>query len=284
MRLARIEVLTEHLMNLIGERNPYSSPDHLASVEEYISACFKNYGLGIREETVSFNGMESKNIFAIKPGTERGLFIIGAHYDTVQGTPGADDNASAIAALLEIAYCLQSVVLKNSLVFCGFALEEYGFVGSRIYAESLRECKEEVLGMISLEMLGYRSTKSGSQVYPPYVDASRYPDRADFIALVGNEPSADLTLSIASGMKHSVPDLPVEYLIVPGCGDDFSEIRLSDHSPFWDSGFPAVMVTDTAFFRNPNYHKPSDTMETLDLKFILDNTQAVAGFLQQHLG
>lgn len=137
--------------------------------------------------------------------------------------------------------------------------------------------------MISLEMLGYKNPQPGSQSYPPYVDISQFPDTGDFIAVVGNEPSAELTQTLAQAMARSVPALKVETLVVPGQGENFSEVRLSDHSPFWDAGIPAVMVTDTAFFRNPNYHNPSDTLETLDLEFIRDNAQAVAAFLHQFL-
>ena len=137
--------------------------------------------------------------------------------------------------------------------------------------------------MISLEMLGFKNTEPGSQSYPPYIDPRQYPDTGDFIAVMGNEPSADLAKVLAEGMTHSVPSLKVEKLVVPGQGESFAEVRLSDHSPFWDAGIPAVMVTDTAFFRNPNYHQPGDTLETLDLEFIRDNAQAVTGFLKQLL-
>ena len=137
--------------------------------------------------------------------------------------------------------------------------------------------------MISLEMLGFKITESGSQSYPPYVDPSQYPDTGDFTAVVANEPSAGLANALMKGMKNAAPSLKVETLVVPGQGENFAEVRLSDHSPFWDAGIPAVMVTDTAFFRNPNYHQPSDTLDTLDLKFIRDNAQAVAGFLKQFL-
>ena len=110
---------------------------------------------------------------------------------------------------------------------------------------------------------------------------SQYPDTGDFIAVVGNEPSAGLARALAEGM--AVSGLKVETLLVPGQGENFTEVRLSDHSPFWDAGIPAAMVTDTAFFRNPNYHQPSDTLETLNLEFIRDNARAVAGFLKHFL-
>ena len=137
--------------------------------------------------------------------------------------------------------------------------------------------------MISLEMVGYRDSKPGSQSYPIYVDPTRYPDTGDFIAVVGNDPSAKLTQQVTEGMRDSQPTLPVEQLIVSGSGVEFDEVRLSDHSSFWDHAIPAVMITDTAFFRNPNYHQPSDTLDTLDLEFIRDTTEAVAGFLQHYL-
>ncbi len=277
------ERITQHLEILVGERNPYTSPGHLAASGDYISQQFKHIGLKIREDRVPFDSMETKNILGIQPGPNKGIFIVGAHYDSVQGTPGADDNASAVAALLEIARCLQPFPLKYSLIFCGFTLEEYGFVGSRQFAKSLRSQKDEVLGMISLEMLGFCNREKGSQTYPLYVDPTQYPDRGDFIAVVGNEPSVGLTLALVNGMKESVPQLPVEHLVVPGRGDQFEDVRLSDHAPFWDDGFQAVMVTDTAFFRNPHYHQFTDTLETLDLEFLKNVAGSVAGFLKLYL-
>ena len=138
--------------------------------------------------------------------------------------------------------------------------------------------------MISLEMLGYKTNAPQSQTYLPYVDTEKYPDSGDFIAVVGNEPSAQLTQSLAKGMKQHVPSLKVETLVVPGTGENFSEVGLSDHAPFWDAGIPAVKVTETAFFCNPHYHKPSDTLETLDMEFIRENAEAVAETLKTLLG
>ncbi len=212
-----------------------------------------------------------------------GVFVIGAHYDSVEGSPGADDNASAVSALLEIARCLDDCQFRVPLVFAGFTLEEYGFVGSEYFIEQALRRKEKILGMISLEMLGYCDSTPGSQQYPPYMDPTQYPVRGDFIAIVGNEPSTDLTMTIKQNMIANSPSLPVEHLLVPGSGANFTEVRLSDHSPFWDHGIPAVMITDTAFFRNPHYHQPTDTLETLDIEFILKATKGVLGFLSQYL-
>ena len=278
-----IERINKHLKLLVGERNPYSSPERLVAAGDYISKHFQNYNFTVREEKVVFDTIESKNIIAFKSGAHKEMFVVGAHYDSVQNSPGADDNASAVAALLEIARCLEPETLKYSIAFCGFALEEYGCVGSRQFVKNLGYKKEKILGMISLEMLGFSDGEEGSQTYPHYVDPTRYPDRGDFIAVIGNENSAELTLATKEGMRKTVPFLPVEHLIVPGRGNEFQDVRLSDHSPFWDEGHRAVMITDTAFFRNPNYHQPTDTLDTLNFDFLKNVTTAISGFLKFYL-
>ena len=280
--LLRIE---NHLGALMGERNPHSSPESLKRCADYIADQFRRSQLTVQEEQVPFEAGASDNILGYKKGTAGDLdpFVLAAHYDTVEGSPGADDNASAVAALLETAHCLQSVPLKTPLVFAAFTLEEYGFLGSHHHIVEAKKNNKGFCGMISLEMVGYRDSTPGSQSYPVYVDPTRYPDTGDFIAVVGNEPSSKLAHQITEGMRASEPALPIEQLIVPGQGDEFTEVRLSDHSPFWEHGIPAIMITDTAFFRNPNYHQASDTLDTLDLDFIRDTTEAVVGFLKRHL-
>lgn len=278
-----LEKIRQHLDNLVGERNPFTQPGHLEKTAKYLSDQFEAMGLTVSRETVEFEGTRSQNILAQTPGETDGLFVLAAHYDSVPDTPGADDNASAVAALLEIARVLSQTSQQKSLIFAAFTLEEYGFIGAKHFINHDPERKNRISGMISLEMVGFKTTAPGSQSYPPYVDSGQYPDTGDFIAVVGNEPSANLAQNLARGMARSVPALKVETLVVPGQGENFEEVRLSDHSPFWDAGIPAVMVTDTAFLRNPHYHQPSDTLETLDLEFIRDNAQAVAGFLKQFL-
>jgi len=280
--IARLE---HHLRALVGERNPLTSLDQLHRCGRYIEASLQDSGLRMEREEVPFNGTLSHNILGFKAGSDpsRGTFVLAAHYDSVQGTPGADDNASAVAALLETARCLEPVRLGATLLFASFTLEEYGFVGCRHFLAGAHRRKDRFRGMVSMEMIGFRNGEPGSQSFPPYVDASRYPDRGNFLAAVGNEPSRALTESLAQGMQTAHPRLPVHTLIVPGRGDAFTEVRLSDHSPFWEVGVPAVMLTDTAFFRNPHYHQPTDTLETLDLEFLQDGTRAMAGFLERHL-
>lgn len=278
--------ITEHLEAIIGERNPFTSMEKLKETAGYIEDQFISLGLRIEKEDVPYRGISSQNILGYRDGSEGSdeYFIIAAHYDSVEGTPGADDNASAVAALLEVARMLEPIPLKTTLLYAGFTLEECGFIGSTQFAQRARQAGDRIEGMIALEMLGYRTHAPGSQTYPAYVDPARFPDKGDFIAVVGNEPSMNLTTAMAESIRQTVPQLPVELLILPGRGDQFEEIRLSDHSPFWENGFRAVMITDTAFFRNPNYHQSTDTLETLDIEFIRDISIGIAGFLKTYLG
>lgn len=273
--------IRRHLEALVGERNPFSSPQALEAAGAYIQARFRECEFEVWREEVIFDGRPFFNVFGELSGThpERGVMIVGAHYDTVEQTPGADDNASAVAALLEIARCLKDTTPPLPILFAGFTLEEYAFVGSQHLCARLGKEAAPVAGMISLEMLGYRSRAKGSQTYPPYVDASRYPEQGDFIAVVGNEVSAHMTQSMADIMKQAVPGLGVEILVVPGTGQGFQDVQLSDHAPFWERGDKAVMLTDTAFYRNPHYHQPSDTLDTLDLEFIRDISEGVCAYL-----
>jgi hypothetical protein len=275
--------ILKHLEALVGERNPFSTPGPLEQAGGYIAHQFQSMGLSVSREEVPFEGITSHNIFGLKEGTDSsaGTFILGAHYDSVQGTPGADDNASAVAALLEVARCLQETPVKGSILFTAFTLEEYGFIGSRQMAARVKEsCDPIITGMISLEMLGYRTREPGSQTYPPYIPANQYPDTGDFIAVVGNEPSQSLALGLAKTLKQAKPELGVESLVLPGRGDQFVEVRLSDHCSFWEQDFKAAMLTDTAFFRNPHYHQATDTLETLDIDFIRDICAGLTEYLK----
>lgn len=285
MREPDLNNIKKHLTELVRERNLFTTPEQLAGAGEYIRRQMQSVNLSVTEETVPFEGQQSMNLLGLKSGADpsAGTFVLGAHYDTVEGSPGADDNASAVSALLETARCLEDSQLNKSLLFAAFTLEEYGFVGSRHFLEQDDNGEENFSGMISLEMVGFCNPEAGSQQYPPYVDSTQYPDSGDFIAVVGNEPSATLAHSLAEVMDQDVPPLSVQKLVVPGRGDQFREVTLSDHFPFWEKNIPAVMVTDTAFLRNPNYHQPSDTLDTLDIEFIGKVTKGICKFLESYL-
>ena len=273
--------IRRHLEALAGERNPFSAPQELEAAGAYIEARLRECELEVWREQVMFDGRPFFNVFGELSGAhpERGVMIVGAHYDTVEQTPGADDNASAVAALLEIARCLKDATPPLPILFAGFTLEEYAFVGSQHLCARLGKEHAPIAGMISLEMLGYRDRTPGSQQYPPYVDPSQYPGQGDFIAVVGNEISHHMTKSLADIMKKSTPGLGVEFLVVPGRGEGFQDVQLSDHAPFWERGHKAVMITDTAFYRNPHYHQPTDTLDTLDLDFIRDIAAGLCAYL-----
>ncbi len=262
-----IENLKGHVRNIHFDRNPYDRHPELEQVAQYIQGEFSKIGLEVKEDSFQWEGKTHKNILAVKRGkaSPDRVVILGAHYDTVPGSPGADDNASAIAVLLEVAKNIQKISLGSTLKLIAFGLEEYGYVGSLHYAERAKKRGEEIHGMISLEMVGFTGPR---QDYPPYMDPKYYPPVGDFIGIVGNENSKALLEVVRRTFKAQIPQLPSEFLLVPGNGVGMEEVRLSDHSPFWDSGFPALLVTDTAFLRNPNYHLPSDTMETLDFEFM----------------
>lgn len=262
-----IENLRKHVLNIHFDRNPFDRSFELGRAAQYIQSEFLKLGLEVYEDHFQWEGKSYKNIVAEKKGmTSPHIgFILGAHYDTVPGSPGADDNASAIAVLLEVARNIQAVPLDSTVRCIAFCLEEYGYIGSTHYVESLKKEKEEILGMISLEMVGFTGPR---QDYPPYLNPKYYPNVGDFIAIIGNERSKELLERVCQSFKTHIPELPLEFLVVPGNGERMEEVRLSDHSSFWDYGISALMVTDTAFLRNPNYHLPSDRMETLNFEFM----------------
>jgi Zn-dependent M28 family amino/carboxypeptidase len=202
---------------------------------------------------------------------DSGVFVLGAHLDSRENTPGADDNASAVAVLLEMARLLgtqnmAAVPEGVDLELVIFDLEELGMLGAAFHAESCRQQNRSLIGMVSLEMLGYCSHEPGSQTLPEGLQGI-YSDIGNFIAVVGNQNSSSLIQHFAEAFQQ-VDQLPCESLQVPDNGLPLPPTRLSDHSPFWDAGFPALMITDTSFMRNPHYHEPSDTPETLDRDFL----------------
>jgi aminopeptidase YwaD len=265
--MVSVESLRRHLESIPSDRNPYEGYPRLEQAARYIQGEFLKAGLKVKEDCFQWEGKSYKNIVAEKKGRTfpNKVLILGAHYDTVPGSPGADDNASAVAVLLEIAREIQSVSLQMTIRFVAFTLEESGYIGSSRYVGSLKKGNEEILGMISLEMVGFTGPR---QDYPPYLDPKYYPNVGDFIALVGNERSRKLLEKVSKSFKTRIPQLPLQSLDVPGNGERMEEVRLSDHSVFWDEGYAALLVTDTSFLRNPNYHLPSDRVETLDFEFM----------------
>jgi len=262
-----IENLKGHVQNIHFDRSPYHHYLELEQAAQYIKREFIDIGLDVKEDHFQWEGKPYKNIVAEKKGitSSHRVFILGAHYDTVPGSPGADDNASAIAVLLEVARNIQAVSLECTVRFIAFCLEEYSYIGSTHYVENLEKGREEILEMISLEMLGFTGPR---QNYPPYLNPKYYPNVGDFIAIIGNERSKELLEKVCQSFKTHIPQIPLEFIVVSGNGEGMEEVRLSDHSTFWNRGMSALMVTDTGFLRNPNYHLPSDRIETLNFEFM----------------
>ena len=204
------------------------------------------------------------NLILRLPGQRQELapVLVAAHYDGPLGSPGADDNASGVAALLELARRWAQTPPKRPVWLVAFDQEEWGMVGSAALARELKSSGQRLHLMLSLEMLGYTAEE---QNYPLEAMKALYGSRGDFIALVANTGAAALLPGLSRGMGAHVK---TKVLPVPFKGRQLPDVRLSDHSPFWDEGYNAVMVTDTSFMRNPHYHQPSDTIETLDLPFL----------------
>lgn len=286
--IQRIEAHLRLLTEEIGERSVRQWDRH-AKARDAIYEIFERLGLQPVFETYDYKGTPVSNVIAeINPGANPlQRYIVGAHYDTVTGTVGADDNASGVAVLLELAAVLQQnrALLQNgpSIRLVAFALEEppvfsTRFMGSKIHAGAMKANQGRLDGMICLEMVGYTCHDEGCQSYPFPLNLMNYPKTGDFIGIVGNLSSRRFTAALMDAFNKN-PALPTISLNVPFNGLLTPAIRLSDHASFWDQGFEAVMITDTAFYRNPHYHLPSDTMEMLDIDFMAELVRSLLIFL-----
>ena len=270
-----IEVLRGHVLELssnIGERSVLRG-DGLDRAAAYVRETFEAAGLTVTDQAYEYEGRRVVNLIADPPGAEANAvpFIIGAHYDSVIDTPGADDNASAVAVMLELARRTTTNLPKLPLRFVAFTLEEppthaTRHQGSRVFVKRLTEDRRQIAGAIILEMVGLTTPK---QRYPLLLKSAGYPDAGNFIGVVGNRASRPLGEKVLQGMRKN-PALPVESIFVWFNGWILADTRLSDHAPFWDNGFQAIMITDTAYFRNQNYHGPNDTADTLDYAFMAE--------------
>jgi hypothetical protein len=263
---ARLEAHVRMVSTQLSPRDE-SHPENLDHVAAYIRAEFQRAKGVVSDQPYEVNGKTYRNVIAWFGSESSQRIIVGAHYDTAGPFPGADDNASGVAGLIELAQLLSRQQLPIRVELVAFTLEEPPYfrtahMGSAIHAASLRKQGVDVRAMISLEMIGYFSDEPQSQKFPMSFLGAFYPSRGNFIGVVGKLGAGLLVRRVKAAMRASSP-LPVYSInspsLVPG-------VDFSDQLNYWNAGYDAVMITDTAFFRNQNYHTAHDTPDRLDYK------------------
>ena len=263
---AHVRVLAENLIP-----RDWKHPDNLDRAAGYIRQEFEAAGARVREQRYEMEGKTYRNVVAVLGPETRELIVVGAHYDAFGNFPGADDNASGVAGLIELAHSFGKVPLRSRVELVAFALEEpatmegpglfrgpYG--GSAVHAASLLERNADVRMVLNLEMIGFFSDKEDTQRYPMSLMELLYPSRGDFIAVIGRFGQGDTVRAVKSVLRSASP-LPVYSVSAPAF---VQGVDWSDHANYWKARYKAVMVTDTALYRNRNYHTIRDKPETLD--------------------
>lgn len=267
-----IESLRQWVGILAVPRNFSGEPAENKRVSRWIQDQFTSWGYEVKVTGAC------GNIIAVPPGIAGEIVILGAHFDSVPRSPGADDNASAVAAMMMCARVLAQS--RIPVAFVAFNREEDGFLGSTEFVgEFLPVTGWQIRLAHILEMVGYASSAPGSQRVPSQLPID-LGDKGDFLGLLANDSSASVMSQVLRNARTCTPSLPVTGLKVPpGAELVFPVLARSDHVPFWKNKIPAMMWTDTAEFRNPNYHKPGDTPETLDYNFLKNVTQLLIATL-----
>jgi len=278
-----LEILLQSHVRMLSERIGNRSMFAYEKLEEsatFITDQFKSYGYAVDHQGYDVHNKKAYNIIATHRGDTHTneIVLVGAHYDTCFN-PGADDNASGVAGLLALAKMISLHKTNRTIQFVAFVNEEPPFfktkdMGSRVFAKKACNDGEDIKAVIILEMIGYYSHALHSQRYPPLLGLL-YPNKANFICMVGNWHSRKLGKQVLTHFKEYTT-FPIESYIGPGFvpGVDFS-----DHWSFWKEGYPAVMITDTAFYRYPHYHQASDTYEKLDYPSMAHVVSALSNVL-----
>lgn len=254
------------LATQIGERH-LGIPRRLDAASDYIARSLSDSGYAVERQTFDARGHTCANLIAELPGGDRAdeIVLVGAHYDTVVDCPGANDNASGVAAVLALARLWAAARPARTLRLLAFANEEAPYfgdpqaMGSWVYARRCHQRNEKIVAMVSLETIGYYSDQPRSQRYPPPLGLF-YPSEGNFIGFVGNLRSRQLVRDVIESFRRHAR-FPSEAAALP---ESVPGVGWSDHWAFWQEGYPALMVTDTAPFRYPYYHTPQDTSEKLD--------------------
>jgi Zn-dependent M28 family amino/carboxypeptidase len=259
--------LRAHVGMLSRALHPRDSqhPENLERCADFIGAQFSAAGLAMESQWFDVHGTPYRNVIGRFGAGKGSKVVVGAHYDAFGDTPGADDNASGVAALIELAYLLGKQAPDREIELVAYVLEEPPFfrtpsMGSAIHAKRLAAEKASLAGVIVLETIGYFREDWGSQSYPSALFRLFYPSRGNFVAVVGRSDQGGWIKTVKAGMKGAT-DLPVYSVRAPS---SIPGIDFSDHASYWPYSIDAVMITDTAFYRNRAYHAAGDTPDTLD--------------------
>ena len=274
-----VKALQQHVYMLadeIGERNVFR-PDALHDAERYITQTWQTMGYKVQSQVYELNEVRSANLEVTVQGSDKAneIILIGAHYDSVRGSPGANDNGSGVAALLELSRLFVSSKPQRTIRFVAFVNEEPPFyyssdMGSMHYAKAARQRDDDIRLMLSLETMGYYRDEAKSQDYPPLFRYF-YPDKGNFIAFVSNFGSRSKLKKLTKAFE-GCSNFPAEHVStfswIPG-------VNWSDHLSFWRTNYDALMVTDTAFYRYPYYHSYEDTADKLDYERLAKVTKGL---------
>jgi hypothetical protein len=278
-------MVVEHMQFLSVQRNHSAHQGALNTIRDSIATRFNRFGLQTQTSSFNFGTFGGQNIWGRHPGLldERKTIIVDGHYDAVANSPGADDNASAVAATLISAQILSLFNFEKTIKFIAFDKEENGLLGSGHYVSNSIPPFEDIEVVLNMEMIGYyddapntQQIPTGfSQLFPVAVDSiTASGNQGKWLFVVGNTNSSAYSAAYDSIARAHIPHVNTLRLDVPGNGQIAPDLRRSDHAKFWDAGYKALMLTDGADFRNANYHTPGDSVGTLNIDFLIRNIQA----------
>ena len=279
---AKIEavILRTHVEAIASSEHNVFNPAALARAADYIEQQWRAQGYAVSRLTYPVGKVECANLEVTIPGksVSNQIVVVGAHYDSVEGTAGANDNASGVAAMLEISRKFAGLPSDRTVRFVAFVNEEPPYfetekMGSRVYAKACRERGDDIRAMFSLETLGYYSDAPGSQKFPAFLFRLFYPSRGNFVAFVSDFKSRALLKQAVAAFRGN-SKFPVECIAMH---PRVAGIGWSDHASFWREGYPAVMVSDTAIFRYPHYHTEQDTPDKIDYNSLARVTEGLCG-------
>ncbi len=280
----RLKTHVQMLSETLAPRD-YSHPQNLDRVAKYIEGEFERAGARVEQQPFDVQGVTYRNVRAFFGPDSKDRVIIGAHYDAAGPLPGADDNASGVAGLIELAHLLRNTPLKTSVELVAYTLEEPPFfatsqMGSAVHAASLKQKNVPVRLMMGLEMIGYFTDEPDSQRYPVAAMKLMYPTVGNYIAIVGKTGQGGVVRRVKKAMQGA-SSLPVHSVNAP---PSLPGIDLSDHRNYWNAGYEAVMITDTSFFRNDRYHTAQDTPDSLDYQRMAMVVQGVYAVVKAEAG